>query len=269
MLEIVPKKQTSPLPAAISSNLENNVIIEEVKDDEDVKANSSLQEDSKPEASADNQVITPEVQAVEAVPEQATPMDTVADVKTKEASESQETGKVNADEAIVENNANGLCEGTENPIELEAEISQNEEPKELIDKDVPIPEKPAGEENDIVPEPALVESSDSQTKVNPLTEPLTVMTEDEPFEEKQLTSPPLPAMPLDTVLLPLEKRAQLATMFRPANVSWCFICSKGGRIICCENCPASFHEECLNVGEVSPAFVVVLIVILSRISTAL
>ncbi|KAF5401321.1 hypothetical protein PHET_05210 [Paragonimus heterotremus] len=47
----------------------------------------------------------------------------------------------------------------------------------------------------------------------------------------------------------------LATMFRPTNVSWCFICSKGGRIICCETCPASFHEECLKIDEVPDKFV--------------
>ncbi|VEL37105.1 unnamed protein product, partial [Protopolystoma xenopodis] len=43
---------------------------------------------------------------------------------------------------------------------------------------------------------------------------------------------------------------RLRAMLRPTNVSWCFICSKGGRIVCCESCPASFHEECLNVGKV-------------------
>ncbi|TGZ75277.1 hypothetical protein CRM22_000473 [Opisthorchis felineus] len=49
--------------------------------------------------------------------------------------------------------------------------------------------------------------------------------------------------------------AALATMFRSTNVSWCFICSKGGRIICCESCPASFHEDCLKIDEVPDKFV--------------
>ncbi|XP_078285208.1 histone-lysine N-methyltransferase NSD3 isoform X4 [Rhinoraja longicauda] len=31
------------------------------------------------------------------------------------------------------------------------------------------------------------------------------------------------------------------------NVSWCFICARGGRLLCCETCPASFHPECLNI----------------------
>ncbi|TPP67219.1 Histone-lysine N-methyltransferase [Fasciola gigantica] len=47
----------------------------------------------------------------------------------------------------------------------------------------------------------------------------------------------------------------LTTMFQPTNVSWCFICSKGGRIICCEMCPASFHEECLKLDEVPDKFI--------------
>ncbi|XP_061103895.1 histone-lysine N-methyltransferase, H3 lysine-36 specific [Conger conger] len=31
------------------------------------------------------------------------------------------------------------------------------------------------------------------------------------------------------------------------NVSWCFVCSEGGSLLCCESCPASFHQECLNM----------------------
>ena len=31
------------------------------------------------------------------------------------------------------------------------------------------------------------------------------------------------------------------------NASWCFACSRGGFLICCETCLASFHTECLNV----------------------
>ncbi|XP_053314167.1 histone-lysine N-methyltransferase NSD2 isoform X2 [Spea bombifrons] len=31
------------------------------------------------------------------------------------------------------------------------------------------------------------------------------------------------------------------------NVSWCFICSKGGSLLCCESCPAAFHPDCLNI----------------------
>ncbi|XP_072898376.1 histone-lysine N-methyltransferase NSD2 [Hemitrygon akajei] len=31
------------------------------------------------------------------------------------------------------------------------------------------------------------------------------------------------------------------------NVSWCFVCSRGGSLLCCESCPAAFHPECLNI----------------------
>ncbi|XP_043918229.1 histone-lysine N-methyltransferase NSD2 [Protopterus annectens] len=31
------------------------------------------------------------------------------------------------------------------------------------------------------------------------------------------------------------------------NVAWCFVCSKGGSLLCCESCPAAFHPDCLNI----------------------
>lgn len=33
---------------------------------------------------------------------------------------------------------------------------------------------------------------------------------------------------------------------RPVNVDWCFLCSKGGSLLCCETCPSAFHVECLK-----------------------
>ena len=30
------------------------------------------------------------------------------------------------------------------------------------------------------------------------------------------------------------------------NVNWCFVCSIGGILICCESCPAAFHAECIE-----------------------
>ncbi|XP_035391481.1 histone-lysine N-methyltransferase NSD3 isoform X4 [Electrophorus electricus] len=33
----------------------------------------------------------------------------------------------------------------------------------------------------------------------------------------------------------------------PVNVGWCFVCSRGGRLLCCEACPASFHPSCLSM----------------------
>ncbi|XP_034232621.1 histone-lysine N-methyltransferase NSD2 isoform X2 [Thrips palmi] len=31
------------------------------------------------------------------------------------------------------------------------------------------------------------------------------------------------------------------------NASWCFICSVGGSLICCDLCPTSFHVDCLKI----------------------
>ncbi|XP_005878229.1 PREDICTED: histone-lysine N-methyltransferase, H3 lysine-36 and H4 lysine-20 specific [Myotis brandtii] len=31
------------------------------------------------------------------------------------------------------------------------------------------------------------------------------------------------------------------------NVRWCFVCSEGGRLLCCEACPASFHLKCVGI----------------------
>ncbi|EFA10454.1 histone-lysine N-methyltransferase NSD2 [Tribolium castaneum] len=40
------------------------------------------------------------------------------------------------------------------------------------------------------------------------------------------------------------------------NANWCFICSNGGDLICCETCPTSVHRECLpgDLGEVETFF---------------
>ncbi|XP_044272222.1 histone-lysine N-methyltransferase NSD3 [Tribolium madens] len=40
------------------------------------------------------------------------------------------------------------------------------------------------------------------------------------------------------------------------NANWCFICSKGGDLICCETCPTSVHRECLpgDLDEVETFF---------------
>lgn len=34
------------------------------------------------------------------------------------------------------------------------------------------------------------------------------------------------------------------------NVNWCFICARGGDLICCESCPGAFHLTCANEKEV-------------------
>lgn len=33
------------------------------------------------------------------------------------------------------------------------------------------------------------------------------------------------------------------------NVNWCFICARGGSLLCCDQCPSAFHSECLNLTE--------------------
>lgn len=30
------------------------------------------------------------------------------------------------------------------------------------------------------------------------------------------------------------------------NVSWCFVCSTGGMLVCCDSCPAAFHPGCVE-----------------------
>ncbi|XP_040270697.1 histone-lysine N-methyltransferase NSD3 isoform X4 [Bufo bufo] len=31
------------------------------------------------------------------------------------------------------------------------------------------------------------------------------------------------------------------------NVSFCFVCARGGKLLCCDSCPAAFHPSCLNI----------------------
>jgi hypothetical protein len=33
------------------------------------------------------------------------------------------------------------------------------------------------------------------------------------------------------------------------NVAYCFACSKGGMLLCCEACSAAYHTECLEMME--------------------
>ncbi|XP_071947092.1 histone-lysine N-methyltransferase NSD2-like [Antedon mediterranea] len=34
------------------------------------------------------------------------------------------------------------------------------------------------------------------------------------------------------------------------SVSWCFTCSKGGNLLCCESCPAAFHPDCIGYASI-------------------
>lgn len=42
--------------------------------------------------------------------------------------------------------------------------------------------------------------------------------------------------------------------FKVCNVSYCFACLTGGNIICCEGCPAAFHEKCLEFAVTEGPF---------------
>lgn len=44
---------------------------------------------------------------------------------------------------------------------------------------------------------------------------------------------------------PPKKKKKKGTLH--VNVNWCFICTKGGKLLCCDQCPSSFHTECLKM----------------------
>ncbi|XP_035729731.1 histone-lysine N-methyltransferase NSD2-like isoform X1 [Vespa mandarinia] len=41
----------------------------------------------------------------------------------------------------------------------------------------------------------------------------------------------------------------------PLNAAWCFLCTRGGSLICCDTCPTSFHLECLGINAPDGAFI--------------
>ncbi|XP_072742507.1 histone-lysine N-methyltransferase NSD2 isoform X2 [Anoplolepis gracilipes] len=41
----------------------------------------------------------------------------------------------------------------------------------------------------------------------------------------------------------------------PLNAAWCFLCSTGGTLICCDTCPTAFHIECLGIDAPEGAFI--------------
>ncbi|KAL7047717.1 hypothetical protein ACKWTF_003086 [Chironomus riparius] len=42
------------------------------------------------------------------------------------------------------------------------------------------------------------------------------------------------------------KRNKNKSKFKPLNIDWCSICTKGGELVCCEGCPNAFHKVCLG-----------------------
>lgn len=45
------------------------------------------------------------------------------------------------------------------------------------------------------------------------------------------------------------KPSKVLNHHHPVHISWCFVCSKGGKLICCATCPAAFHAECINLDK--------------------
>ncbi|KAK5644485.1 hypothetical protein RI129_005785 [Pyrocoelia pectoralis] len=43
-------------------------------------------------------------------------------------------------------------------------------------------------------------------------------------------------------------KKRILKQIRTVNTPWCFICSKGGDLICCETCPTSVHTDCLTIN---------------------
>lgn len=39
---------------------------------------------------------------------------------------------------------------------------------------------------------------------------------------------------------------------KPVNTNWCFFCSGGGKLVCCETCPATYHDKCLADLKLDP-----------------
>lgn len=45
-----------------------------------------------------------------------------------------------------------------------------------------------------------------------------------------------------------QTKTRRSISLRTINTTWCFICSEGGDLICCETCPTSVHNECTTIN---------------------
>lgn len=45
-----------------------------------------------------------------------------------------------------------------------------------------------------------------------------------------------------------KSRSLSKPLFLGLNVNWCFICARGGSLLCCDQCPGAFHLECLKLN---------------------
>lgn len=55
----------------------------------------------------------------------------------------------------------------------------------------------------------------------------------------------------------LQANGQLSVVPKKAvatdgNLDVCGVCSNAGKLICCDDCPAAFHAECLGYERVTP-----------------
>lgn len=59
-------------------------------------------------------------------------------------------------------------------------------------------------------------------------------------------------IPAGTVILSTKqvvcvRHLQSTKLNKTVNTTWCFLCSLGGDLVCCETCPTSVHPKCLKI----------------------
>ncbi|XP_058525763.1 histone-lysine N-methyltransferase NSD3 isoform X2 [Ochotona princeps] len=55
------------------------------------------------------------------------------------------------------------------------------------------------------------------------------------------------SMFVSSYILICSNHSKRSSSSSAVNVGFCFVCARGGRLLCCESCPASFHPECLSI----------------------
>lgn len=52
-----------------------------------------------------------------------------------------------------------------------------------------------------------------------------------------------------------KAKAKAKNLHLSLNVNWCFICTRGGNLLCCDLCPSAFHMECLKLSTAKSAII--------------